>query len=196
VWRRRRRLGEPRCGARWLPKAAGGQSAPQSGQPVNNGWGGRASIPGTDPPSGAGGGVRRRRAPEQDQVLAEPGARGRPLDRPRRLALRRGEAQDRFGVMARDRQAPAAGLRFPDEPGGGRPAGAAARFVPARARGIADEPYRERLLAPGGVPERAPALPARPTRARSSRTACGPWRATGHASARGAPGQAGDCGLQ
>jgi hypothetical protein len=43
---------------------------------------------------------------EQDQAIDEPGERGRPLDRPGRLALRVCEAQELFRVMERDLQAP------------------------------------------------------------------------------------------
>jgi hypothetical protein len=47
-----------------------------------------------------------RREPEQDQVIDDQSERGRPLDRPRRLALRLGEAQELFRVMEGDLDRP------------------------------------------------------------------------------------------
>jgi hypothetical protein len=43
-----------------------------------------------------------RGVPEHDQVIDEEGEGGRPLDGPRRLALRLSKPQELFGVMKRD----------------------------------------------------------------------------------------------
>ena len=63
-------------------------------------------IPGTDRPGGAGRGVRVLREPEQDQVVDQEGEWGGALDRPRRLALRLGEAQELLRIMEGDLSPP------------------------------------------------------------------------------------------
>ena len=64
------------------------------------------AIPGTDRPGRVGRRVRVLREPEQDQVIDEQGERGCSLDRPRRLALRLGEAQELLRIMEGDLSPP------------------------------------------------------------------------------------------
>src|SRR4051794_23253315 len=109
-------ISEPRWGTHRLQKAARAESTTERGEHIRKGWSGLVAIPGANRPDRARRVVRVLRKPEQDQVINQEREWSGPLNGARRLPLGVAEAQELFRVMERDLQAPAARVRFQDEP--------------------------------------------------------------------------------